>query len=291
MGANTPDDFYSFSDFLGLNKGAGDQMEASALDSYDGMNLKDIQKLSQENYAASGNVGKTVNDGQVYNPKTGKYEMATHDTGDGGVYDSTKAGISSGLTSYSEFLKGMNDPASRQATLEKVYGKGNVSWLDSALSGAGGGGRLESAQDRLKKVQSSTDAMGVMAGERRAGAIKQRDTAKATALAEQAKKQADYDKRVAFEKKYKEDTENARVDDWVKRSGNSAFSSGFGRMGTYDPKDTMRGEKDQGFDFWRWLGSGGYNNNQNQRDAAKDALGGFEKATGKRWDQRQGKYV
>lgn len=146
MSASTPDNFYSFADFMGLNDEAGQSMLDRTMGDYSGPNAKDIRKLSNQNYAGAADIGQ------------------------GNTFDQTANGVRTGLASYGAFLKGLSDPTARQALLEKTYGKGEASWLDSTLTGAAGGGRLGAMSKELGDLQRSTEAQGVQANARRGDA-------------------------------------------------------------------------------------------------------------------------
>lgn len=101
-------DYVNFSDFLGLNEGAADEM-GGALDT-------EGARLQQEAQAATNARGATVNKGY-------------------GAYEASAADERKALTSYASFAQAMKDPAERMARLSKLSG-GRVSSLDDALMGS-----------------------------------------------------------------------------------------------------------------------------------------------------------
>ena len=106
-----PSNFISFADYLGINEEAGQQMAERTLEnSNGGMTPQQMQEMAEKHYASARNAGDSDKDG--------------------GVYKNTYETTQQGLASYSAFMKGMNDPAARRATMEKAYGNGAVSWLD-----------------------------------------------------------------------------------------------------------------------------------------------------------------
>ena len=134
-----PSDFTSFADYLGLNDEAGRAMLERTKASHSG-DEQNIQNLAQTRLA---------NDRAGYGRNTGD----------------TRA-IQGATASYGDFLKGMADPQARQALMEKVYGKGAVSGMDSLLGGAGD--QNKAAQSRLSGLTEQSDQMGKL-GERAIG--------------------------------------------------------------------------------------------------------------------------
>ena len=59
--------------------------------------------------------------------------------------------------SYGEFAAGMKDPAQRTAIMERIYGRGAVSWLDAATAGAGGGERISRMESDAAKQKSESE--------------------------------------------------------------------------------------------------------------------------------------
>jgi len=257
-----PNSFVNFADWFDLNRGAGDEMRERLEAGYTGPREGQLQNLSDQH----------VHDAMA---------AGRGDVGGMAQYERSGDGVRQGVARYSEFLLGMADPAKRQALLEKTYGKGSVSALDSAL--AGNGLSSGDAKARVNRLQTTTGAKDVMAdaqlGETQSAwkAGRQRDAA------EQLRRQRSADKTAAANTRQTQDSENARVDSWARKSGRFGYSPGDFRMGQYDPTDSMRGDK-TGFDLWRWVGSGAGQNQTNQREAARTALDWYEKSSGKKWD-------
>jgi len=107
-----PESFVSFADYLGLQGDVGEQM-------FD-------RTRGDKSEQAAAEVWRAKNQ-QRTNSREGGSDASYTAIGD----QATR-----GVASYSEFMAGMADPAKRQALMEKTYGKGGVSWLDSTLAGA-----------------------------------------------------------------------------------------------------------------------------------------------------------
>lgn len=124
-----PENFAAFQDYLGLNQGAADDMRSQVDASYTGPREEQLATLEQNHVndaGAFGSASQTVDDSAH---GTSPYSRA------GAQYAQSGEAVRKGVASYSEFLSGMSDPAKRQALMEKTYGKGAVSALDTALTG------------------------------------------------------------------------------------------------------------------------------------------------------------
>lgn len=137
-----PNSFVNFSDYLGLNEGAGEEMRAKMDAGYTGPREEQLTALEQQHF---------------------------HDAGanDPAQYATSGEAVRKGLASYGEFLQGMADPTARQALMEKTYGKGAVSALDAAIAGGTSG-----AKAQINKVQSQAEDYGQRADQRLADTTK-----------------------------------------------------------------------------------------------------------------------
>ena len=140
-----PNSFVNFSDYLGLNQGAGDAMRAKTTADYHGPNADSIQALSDQHYTEAGAAGE----GQP---------------GAEAQYERSGQGVQQGIATYGEFLQGMADPAKRQALMEKTYGPGAVSAFDAALTSNGGG--QAGAKAQINQLQTTTGTQGMAADQR-----------------------------------------------------------------------------------------------------------------------------
>ena len=179
-------DFVSFADYLGLNDEAGQQMLNRS--------MEQGNKLRGEADAA----------GQAH------ANFAKEAGSPGGEAQFQRSGevARSALASYGEFMQGMADPAARQALMEKTYGKGAVSALDSALAGSRG----VNTSKEFDAYSRDAEKLNVRADERRTWA-----KGEAKAQAENEQKQADaeakfWTDRKAQQAKQAVDFENRRID-------------------------------------------------------------------------------
>ncbi len=123
--------------------------------------------------------------------------------------------------------------------MEKTYGKGSVSWLDSAVAGGPGGAEQFDATKRGIDEQS-----GEAAGRAQQG---QKDTADFNAgqARDLARRQANYDAQQKMAAQHAKDAERLRVD---------AYGRGPGYYGAqYDPNHAHRVDDELG-DFSVWYG-------------------------------------
>ncbi len=169
-----PSGFIDFSTYLGLNDEAGQQMLAST--------DAEGERLRNEAETAS-NAHLTAAQGAGYGEAGGEAH-----------FQATGESARKGLASYGEFMKGMADPAARQALLEKTYGKGGVSWLDSAMAGSNSkSGRIAEGNAGLKRMGHEFDERAGRAATRKAGFAKSAADQKSQMDAYNAQKQAKYD--------------------------------------------------------------------------------------------------
>ncbi len=112
-------DFLNWSDYMGLNSEAAEAMG---------------QRTMVQGTKLRGDADAAISQRYKLSRAAGEGSEA-----DGVAYDASAEKVRTGLASYGEFMKGMSDPAARQALMEKTYGKGAVSWLDSAMAGGGRG--------------------------------------------------------------------------------------------------------------------------------------------------------
>ncbi len=117
-----PNSFVNFADYMGLNDEAGQQMLDKTMTQGD-----DLRNAAQTSLDAHSAAARSAGEGRA---------------GGEEAFNKTGEQAHAGLASYGEFMAGMADPAKRQALMEKTYGRGATSWLDSAMTGAAGGGRI-----------------------------------------------------------------------------------------------------------------------------------------------------
>ncbi len=140
-----PEDYVNFADYLGLNNEAGqDMLNRTVQGNQPKGGLDDVRKLSQSQYDMAGDTS------------------AGSDANYARVGDAARKG----LAAYGDFMKGMNDPAYRQALMEKTYGRGAVSALDSAMAGTGG---MDAQQQQFKDTERDVNRQGMDADIRRSG--------------------------------------------------------------------------------------------------------------------------
>lgn len=178
-----PSNFVSFADYLGLNEEAGNQMADRTLAQGDALRSEAEAATAARFSAAKG--------GRESYEASGERERK-------------------GLASYGEFMGSLNDPGKRKALMEKVYGKGAVSALDSALMRGAGGGRLDAAQDEGEAVFRRAEEAGIR-NDNRAGAYEQQRTGYEQQAKDYAAAQAG--KRAALAKTREV---NADREDWRK---------------------------------------------------------------------------
>ncbi len=205
-------DYVSFADYLGLNDESGRAMLEKTLEGGQGQ-LDGIQRSADAQLGAAGGAGR----GQA--------------AGRGGrtAYDTSGEAVRTGLASYGEFMKGMNDPAARQALMEKTYGKGAVSWLDSAL--AGGSGGLARAGESFGKFSRDIGAVGARASQRK-GDVERIEADYAADAARNEKLRAE--RKAEFEKIVAENEKKA-MDAKDLREGRAHFGE------NYNPNDAYFG--------------------------------------------------
>lgn len=190
-----PSNFVGFSEFMGLNDEAGQEMLRRTMAQGD--------PLRAEAEAAT----------------TARFNAAKGGTE---AYAASGERERKGLASYASFMKGMTDPAARQALMEKVYGRGAVSALDDALMGSSGAGQIAQGQRDVRGMQHRAEEAGIRDDQRAAQYDKQR-----TGYEQQAKDYAaaQAGKRAALEKTR---AENADREDWRKWNAEEWQRSGGG---------------------------------------------------------------
>jgi hypothetical protein len=117
----------------------------------------------------------------------------------------------------------MSDPASRQAMLEKAFGKGSTNAFDTALAGAGGQSRVASEQERLSGIRAGVESRGAETEAARQRVEKSRafDRAQEEMLAKRAAgAKASRDAAAAARARADEDR---RVDSWARESGEGYY--------------------------------------------------------------------
>lgn len=241
-----PSNFVSFADYLGLNQEAGNQMTDRTLAQGD--------TLRDEAYGAVNARDAMAKDGAE-------------------AFESGGERVRKGLASYGEFMKGMQDPAYRQTLMEKVYGKGTVSALDSALVTSTGGGRIGAGVADAAEAQR----YGTLRGERGASNASMADQNRSQDSEFDASQAA---KRAAHQKAMLQrdvNDENARVDDWVRNSGDagSAFGQNFDPR-TYNPDAMVSGGSSMGWDLFKNPMGNQMNVPIKARDAAASQLKNWE---------------
>ena len=180
----SPSGFVNFAEYLGLNKEAGEQMTERLMG--EGNKLRDEANAASDSlYASASEAGE----GGETNEKS---------------YVGAQERVRRGLTSYGKFMGGLNDPAERQVLMEKLYGKGSVSWLDSALAGGAGAGTFARGQDELAQTQRTALGRGVEAeafkGERAALTAKIKD--KRTQMSDEQQSRVDEDEKRLISDRY-----------------------------------------------------------------------------------------
>ncbi len=241
-----PNGFVSFADYLGLNDEAGDQMAQRALGSRAG-ELGDIQATADAHFKTSHDAGAGVNVGE---------------------WNRLGEATRTGLASYAEFMEGMQDPAKRQALLEKTYGRGAVSWLDSAVAGAGrGGGQIRGAQQSFDKFGREVDQQEHVTNQEWSNAARAKTQGDARDLAARNARQAEVDRQQAQRAKMDADRA-ARI---RARQGKEHFGQGYSEGGGF-------------------FGAGLFGQVATQGEYM-DRMLGDQKASGQVWDDDQRKWV
>lgn len=228
-----PEDFVSFGDYLGLNDEAGQAMlKRTMAEQSPGMGIDRLRQLSEAHYNQAGDVG----------------------IGGDAAYQRTGDALKKGMASYGEFMKGMNDPAARQALMEKTYGKGATSAFDSALAGSNS---TANEQAQFDSAQRDINSQSQNADIRRDYWKKNESDFQEGQKRDNARRQANYDNAKKIEAQNREKAENKRIDDYGKlRYGNNynpTASSGpfgdfnpFGVFGYQTNRSRMKGEMDEG---------------------------------------------
>lgn len=197
-----PSDFLDFNSYMGLNAEAAEAMKRRVVGGEGGRLRNEARRLSDEQYL---------------NAKGGTDEE----------YAQRGAAATKGLASYNDFMQGMVDPAFRQSLMEKVYGKGSVSWLDSAAMGS-----AQNAED--DSFRAGLKGRAEQAGGRRAAAQDmQRQQAGVDARWE-ADRAAAAQARAAAEAKKAAEDEEYSVDAYARRL-HDADSNPFKDPYSYDP--------------------------------------------------------
>lgn len=237
-----PSDYIGFAEYLGLNDEAGKQMLAKTMQP--GMALRN------EATAATDARFQAAKNGSEAYAQSGERERK-------------------GLASYGEFMKGLQDPGARMALMEKVYGRGSVSALDSALTGASGAEAIDAGVKDAGRIQRRAEEAGMRNDERAAQYEKQRTGYEQQDAAEKARRQANYDQQQAMLKKRAVDDENRRVDSWA-----SSSSGYYGNA--YRPDQEVGGD---------WFGANPFDPNPREtaREKERRGLAARERETGKKW--------
>ena len=254
-----PSNFVNFSDYLGLNDEAGNQM-----------------------FDRIGGEGARLRD-DVY----GAIDAQENAGGRDGVAAFEVAGerTRKGLASYGEYMAALRDPARRQELMEKTYGKGSVSALDAALTQAATG--TAGKMGAMRADQTEVDRFAKLRGERGLQNAQSTDAYR--------KADAEYDavlaeKRAAHKKAMDQravDDEDARVDDWVRNSGDGDGYSATGNARDYDPNAMISGGSSMGWDLMKNPLGQAMNAPVKARDAARKGMAGWEAGknsyAGRKW--------
>lgn len=198
--------FIDFASYLGLNDEAGQQMLDKSMGIGDGMRQQAESEQDNQNRSA----------GQLNQS----------------LYDAQGANAKQHLASYGEFMQGMADPAARRTLMEKTYGMGSVSWLDSAMAGAAGGGSGMAAKQSQYQQAMTDSGLRSKNNDRRYGMFQER--------AAETERNRLYDieraekNKVALEaqrKRQEEQAEDARIDAWGRALSDRDKQKGyFGRL-------------------------------------------------------------
>jgi hypothetical protein len=174
-----PSSFVGWDEYMGLNQGVGDSMS-------EGLDAQGNKLRSAAVDAGNAHYGAARNGGAAEFARTGEQARK-------------------GLASYGEFMQGMRDPAARMALMEKTYGKGSVSALDSAMVGNRG-------PNDFSKVQNQMESQSMRADERQGAYAKMNATSDAAMAQDKANRQAASDKNQAMLKKRAQDDDDRAVD-------------------------------------------------------------------------------
>ncbi len=252
-----PENFVSFSDYMGLNDQAGKDAMARLMASKTGTDA-DPEKvranaLAHEGMAQEQGYGAntTQSDGNINPSLAGVTDVS------GGAYDSTAAAASSGLTAYGDFIKAAGDPQARQAAMAKLYG-GNFNALDSDVAGTGGGAQVAAEKANAGDLASFVNRRMEGADNYFKAGQTQRTSDDKWAADDKVRRQQQYDKQqeaaAASEKK--------RQDDMARSYYVANMESGVG---------------------WHEYGKG-----KTDREDALAAMDAESKRTGKKWVLKTG---
>lgn len=206
-----PSNYVNFADYLGLNDEAGQQMLSKTMEGGD--------KLRAEAESATAARFGAAKGGSAAYEASGERERKA-------------------LASYGDFMAGLTDPAKRQAMMEKAYGKGAVSALDSAFAGSAGAGRIDAAQKDVQGLRHHAEDAGIRDSGRASAADamnakyaqQSKDYAQrqAAGVERMRKAQADRDEELAWK----------QMDEYDRRSGSRGTTTWAGpamRRGGIDP--------------------------------------------------------
>lgn len=249
MSSDNPSGFLNFGDYMGLNAEATDAMQRRV-----------------------GAQGDKLRDSAL---RAGDARYGAARSGSLKEYERTGEAARQGLAAYGDWAQGMVDPAARQALMEKTYGKGAVSAMDSAMMG----NASSNARD-FDQTQQQMNAQGTRADERYSVDTKLRGQQAEADKSFADSRQASYDKHQAMLKKRAQEDDDRRVD---------AF--GRWRMGhNYNPL--------QAYGATNYMGEGELNkmtspgqqtNDTNSRMRTRTLLKEHEKRTGRAWHSSSGK--
>ena len=127
-----PSNFVNFSDFMGLNEEAGQQM-SDRLSGYGA-------KYEGEADAA------------------GEEQRRAALRGDKAGFEAAGVKAKAATASYARFAKALKDPAARQQLMEEIYGKGKVSALDSSLTGGRDYSSVDAAASGVEGRRSANES-------------------------------------------------------------------------------------------------------------------------------------
>ena len=221
-----PSDYVGWEEYLGLNREAGESMLAPTMAEGETIRTDALGAVQRRRDAARG---------------AGMGEV-------GGEEEYARAGEQArqGVASYGEFMQAMVDPASRRALMEKTYGKGRVSWLDSATAGGAGAERIAVGGVDARRLAQTEEEAGWKAEDRKSGYARQ------AAMDTKEKARGTEQRQVAFDARQKllAEREQADVDREWEESGYGAWGSGAESSWGANPRNEMPDSRARIPDKW-----------------------------------------
>lgn len=235
-----PSNYVSFADYLGLNDEAGQQMLSRTMEGSD--------KLRSEAEAATAARFNAAKGGTAAYEASGERERKA-------------------LASYGDFMAGLSDPAKRQAMMEKAYGKGAVSALDSAFAGAAGGGRISAGQQDAQGMRRAAESSGIRDANRANQYQRMGDQQAANEKSYAADLQRRRDAQAAMLRKRADADENKRIDLYARQNIQNPMA--------------YNGDEE----YWDPIDTGILKNNQGKtnREVARERLAAEEKRRGQKF--------